>query len=66
MNWKRGLIRIWLAFSVAWVSIGLGVAIYYGDSSLTEVAQSVFFPPILLLIIGLVMRWIAQGFSNKE
>jgi hypothetical protein len=66
MNWKRGLFRIWLAFSALWVSGSLGVAAYYGIGSISEFVKSLLFPPVALLFIGLLVRWILRGFSNEK
>jgi hypothetical protein len=73
INWRRGMIRIWILVSTAWI---MGWIIYFtieGIESgfrLTGKALSVpvvlFGPPIALLVFGFAARWAFHGFSVDE
>ena len=72
VNWRRGLLRIWLLVSAAWI---MGWAVYlilYGiqggfRSSGDFLALPVLLlgPPIALLLFGLVAGWAVRGFKPE-
>ena len=73
LNWRRGLFRLWLLVSAAWI---MGWAIYVILSGLGQGFKTagdflaipvVFFgPPIALLLCGLATRWAFRGFRSDE
>ncbi|HEX9321289.1 MAG TPA: hypothetical protein VF913_04085 [Xanthobacteraceae bacterium] len=70
INWRRGLLRVWMLMSAAWI---MGWAIYsilYAMSDGFKTAGDflsipvVFFgPPIALLLFGLATAWAFRGFK---
>jgi hypothetical protein len=70
INWRRGLLRVWLLMSAAWI---MGWAIYSilhamndGFKTLGDFLSIpvVFFgPPIALLLFGLAAAWAFRGFK---
>jgi len=70
LNWRRGLLRIWLLVSAAWVMGWLVYLIMYGIQggfqSLSEVLVLpvlLFGPPVALLLFGLLAGWAFRGFK---
>ena len=73
LNWRRGLFRLWLLVSAAWI---MGWAIYVILSVLAQAFKTadeylaipvVFFgPPIALLLCGLATAWAIRGFRSDE
>jgi hypothetical protein len=70
VNWRRGLFRLWLLISAAWI---MGWAIYRGlqgiqgelatTDDLLELLLLLFAPPIALLLFGVAARWSIRGFA---
>ena len=70
VNWRRGLFRVWLLFSAAWL---MGWLIYLGmyelqggfktTGDLLVIPVLLFGPPIALLLFGLAARWAIRGFK---
>jgi hypothetical protein len=70
INWRRGLFRVWLLFSAAWV---LGWVVYlalYGIkggfknvADLLQIPVLLIAPPIALLLFGVMTRWAFKGFA---
>jgi len=70
INWRRGLFRIWLLVSAAWI---MGWAIYSILSAMSDGFKTVgdllsipvvfFGPPIALLLFGLAAAWAFRGFK---
>jgi hypothetical protein len=73
LNWRRGLFRLWVLTSAAWI---MAWAIYL---ILSVMAQAftwpgdflaipvVFFgPPIAVLLCGLAAAWAFRGFRSDE
>ena len=70
IHWRRGLLRVWLLISAAWI---MGWAIYsilhaisngfrtLGD--LLSIPVVFFGPPVALLLVGLAAAWAFLGFS---
>lgn len=72
INWRRGLLRVWLLLSVAWIMGWLVYLILYGiqggfQSSGDVLAIPVLLigPPIALLLFGFVARWAFRGFKPE-
>ena len=73
LNWRRGLLRVWLLISIAWV---MGWILYFimngiqggfrtvGD--FLEIPVVLFGPPIALLIFGAAARWAFRGFRAED
>lgn len=72
VNWRRGLLRVWLLVSAAWVMGWLVYLILYGiqggfQSSADLLALPVLLlgPPVALLLFGLLAGWAFRGFKPE-
>jgi len=73
INWRRGLMRIWVLISAAWI---MGWVIYlvmntaesgFRASDLLVIPVLLFGPPVALLIFGVAVGWAFRGFlPNQE
>lgn len=70
LNWRRGLLRVWLLLSAAWVMGWLVYLILYGiqggfrsAAELLPVPVLLFGPPVALLLFGLLAGWAFRGFK---
>jgi len=73
LNWHRGMFRLWLLASAAWI---MGWAIYLTLSAMAQALTTpgdflaipvVFFgPPIALLLCGLAAAWAIRGFKSEQ
>ena len=72
VNWHRGLFRLWLLASLAWI---LGWALYLLISDLDEgfrqgsaIAIPIVLcaPPAAMLVVGLTTKWALQGFAPSS
>jgi hypothetical protein len=73
VNWRRGLIRVWLLLSAAWI---MGWAVYLilfairvGFQNFREflaIPVLLFGPPIALLLFGLAAGWAFRGFKPDD
>jgi len=73
VNWKRGLLRIWMLISVGWI---MGWTIYLvlegvqGSLRTTgdfiEVPILLFAPPIALWLFGVAAAWAVRGFDPEQ
>jgi hypothetical protein len=69
INLRRGLFRVWLLLSVAWL-LGWGVyltmfGIRVGFKSIGEILEIpvlLIGPPVALLLFGLMTGWAFKGF----
>ena len=69
VNWRRGLFRVWLLLSVAWL-LGWGVYLtMYGIKGgfksigdVLEIPVLLIGPPVALLLFGLMTGWAFKGF----
>jgi len=73
VNWRRGLFRVWLLLSAAWIMGWIVYLILYGikggfQSSGDFIAIPVLLigPPIALLLFGLVAGWAFRGFRLND
>jgi hypothetical protein len=70
INWRRGLYRVWILLSTAWL---MGWTIYllmYGlrggfktTGDWVVIPVLLFGPPVALLLFGLAARWAFRGFK---
>lgn len=73
VNWRRGLLRLWLLASAAWV---MGWAVYLaiygirggfdGLEDLLVLPVLLLGPPIALLLFGAMTRWAFKGFVVEK
>jgi hypothetical protein len=73
VNWRRGLIRVWLLLSAAWI---MGWAVYLilfairvgfqNSSDFLAIPVLLFGPPIALLLFGLAAGWAFRGFKLDD
>ena len=75
INWRRGLFRLWMLISMAWVMgwivylIMFGIGGGFRDTSyFLKLPVLLFGPPIALFVFGILARWAFQGFApdNKQ
>jgi hypothetical protein len=72
-NWRRGMFRIWILLSVAWM---MGWIIYLtieglqggfkGQGEYLVIPVVLIGPPIALLLFGLAAAWAFRGFKSDE
>jgi hypothetical protein len=70
INWRRGLFRVWVLMSVAWlmgwtiflIMVGIQGRIQTTGDFL-EIPVLLFGPPVALLLFGLAARWALYGFK---
>ena len=69
VNWRRGLYRVWLLVSIAWIMGWMVYLIIYGIQGGFKSARDILVlpvlllgPPIALLLFGAAARWAFQGF----
>ena len=69
VNWRRGLIRLWLWASLAWI---MGWGLYLAISDLDEgfrtgsaitIPVVLCAPPAAMLVVGLTTKWALRGFA---
>ena len=70
INWRRGLLRVWMVLSAGWV---MGWAIYLiidglqgglpTNHHLAVIPVVLLGPPIALLLFGLATGWAFRGFN---
>jgi hypothetical protein len=72
VNWRRGLLRVWLLVSAAWVMGWLVYLILYGiqggfqsSAELLALPVLLFGPPVALLLFGLLAGWAFRGFKPE-
>ncbi len=72
VNWHRGLFRLWLLASLAWI---MGWALYLVISDLegglrkgSSLAIPIVLcaPPGAMLIVGLTTKWALKGFAPSK
>ncbi len=62
MNWKRGLIRMWLLLSVLWAVFWIALMLFVGNGSAVLVAVAMV--PFALFLLGYGVLWIGRGFRS--
>ena len=73
LNWRRGLWRLWVLASSAWV---LGWSVYLTiwalrsgfshSGDLLAIPVLLFGPPVALMIFGIATNWAFRGFMPDE
>ena len=70
VNWRRGLLRVWLLISAAWIMGWIVYLILYGIQSGFQSASDflsipvlLIGPPVALLLFGLMAGWAFRGFK---
>jgi hypothetical protein len=63
MNWKRGLVRMWLLLSVLWAAFWIGLMLFVGDGGAVLVAFATL--PFALFLLGYGLLWIGRGFRPR-
>lgn len=73
LNWRRGLWRMWVLVSSAWV---LGWTVYLSiwtlrwgierQGDLLAIPVLLFGPPVALLLFGLATAWAFRGFAPDK
>lgn len=72
VHWRRGLLRVWLLVSAAWI---MGWIVYLilngiqggfqGPSEIIAIPVLLFGPPVALLLFGLMAGWAFRGFKPE-
>ena len=73
INWRRGLFRVWVLLSAAWlmgwiiflIMVGLQGGIQTTGDFL-EIPVLLFGPPVALLLFGVAAGWAFRGFKIDE
>jgi hypothetical protein len=72
MNWRRGLLRLWLVASLLWFICVLGYAWFdhsrSGSPWFSEFAAAVIFtlvPVIIVFGLGVAIFWVIAGFKPR-
>jgi hypothetical protein len=73
INWRRGLFRLWLLVSMAWVMGWIVYLVMFGIQGgfhkigdFLDVPVLLFGPPVVLFALGVVARWAFQGFAPES
>ena len=73
INWRRGLFRIWLLISAAWIMAWIIYLIMDGiqggfrtTGDLLVVPILLFGPPVALWLLGVATGWAFRGFVADE
>jgi hypothetical protein len=70
INWRRGLLRLWVLVSGAWMMgwlIYLVVELIVGHWSgrdILAVPVVLFGPPAAIIVMGIATRWAFRGFES--
>jgi hypothetical protein len=72
VNWRRGLFRVWLLLSAAWLMGWIIYLIMFGlhggfktTGDFLEVPVLLFGPPVALLLFGIGAGWTLRGFKPE-
>jgi hypothetical protein len=73
INWRRGMLRIWLVLSAAWIMGWIIEFLVYGIQGGFRIASDylaipvlLLGPPVALLIFGVAVGWAFRGFRAEE
>jgi hypothetical protein len=82
MNWRRGLFRLWIAFSAIWIALIAALVYHAGafempalpagatfDNKLQDVRLLPLFafaPPLAIGFALLLVGWVAAGFRSPR
>ena len=80
MNWKTGLLRLWVVTAICWVGSQTWrewgdlkdawdgwIPVIYKSAQDYWIAtgERILLPPVLLLLLGFAVAWIARGFRRS-
>lgn len=73
VNWRRGLFRVWLLISAAWMMGWIIYLVMYGirggfrtTGDFLELPVLLFGPPIALFLFGVAAGWAFRGFKAEN
>jgi hypothetical protein len=73
INWRRGLFRIWLLLSAAWLMGWIIYLIMFGlqggfktSGDILAIPVLLLGPPIALMLFGLASGWAFRGFKSDD
>jgi hypothetical protein len=73
LNWRRGLIRVWLLLSAAWIMGWIVYLILFAiqggfqnSRDFLAIPVLLFGPPIALFLFGLAAGWAFRGFKPDD
>lgn len=73
LNWRRGLFRVWLLISAAWIMAWIIYLIMNGiqggfrnSGDLLVVPVLLLGPPIAVLLLGVATGWAFRGFKIDD
>jgi hypothetical protein len=73
LNWRRGMLRVWLLMSAAWIMAWIIYLVLQGLQSgfnatgdFLAIPVILLGPPIALLLFGLATGWAFRGFKVDD
>ena len=73
VNWRRGLFRVWMLLSAAWIMGWIIYLILYGikggfqnSGDFLSIPVLLLGPPFALLLFGLAAGWAFRGFKPDK
>ena len=73
MNWRRGMFRVWILVSVAWIMAWIIYLTMHGLQGGLKVPGDVLAipvlllgPPVALLLFGIAAGWAFRGFKIES
>ena len=73
INWRRGMFRIWILLSIAWLMAWLIYFTIFGiqggfkaQQEYLAIPVTLIGPPIALLLFGMAAGWAFRGFRPNE
>ncbi len=73
VNWRRGMLRVWLLASAAWIMGWVIYLLLHGlQGGIKETGEFLaipvvlFGPPIALLLFGIAAAWAFRGFKVDD
>jgi hypothetical protein len=72
INWRRGMVRVWILVSAAWIMGWILYLILYSlqggfkPSDTLAIPVLLIGPPVALLLFGVAAGWAFRGFRVEE
>ena len=73
LNWRRGLFRLWLLVSAAWIMGWIVYLVLYGiqggfqnTGEILSIPVLLIGPPVALFLFGMAAGWAFRGFKPDE